>query len=90
MSYAREHRASQRVTREMIEADFEIAFSLIDLAPANPADNAWGAHAVSDAEEVLHDIERRLELQGPEDSAPFGPLLEELKRQIAQAKCRKS
>jgi hypothetical protein len=45
---------------------------------------------VSDAEDVLHDIERRLELQGPEDSAPFGPLLEELKRQIAQAKCRVS
>jgi hypothetical protein len=80
--------ASQRVSREIIEADFEIAFSLIDLAPVNPADNAWEAHALSDAQEVVHDIESRLELQEPNDRLPFGPLLGELKRQLARAKCR--
>jgi hypothetical protein len=80
--------ASQRVTREIIEADFEIAFSLIDLAPVNPSDNAWEAHALSDAEDVVNDIERRLQLQSPDDRRPFGPLLGELKRQLARAKCR--
>jgi hypothetical protein len=80
--------ASQRVTKEILEADFEIAFSLIDLAPVNPSDHAWEAHALHDAEDVVHDIERRLELQEPNERWPFGPLLGELKRQLAQAKCR--
>ena len=88
MPYAREHRASQRVTRGMIEANFEIAFSLIDLAQTNPGDHAWAAHAVGNAEDVLHDIERRLALEAADDRAPFAPLLDELKRQIADAKCR--
>ena len=83
--------ASQRVTREsvsreIIEADFEIAFSLIDLAPANPSDHAWEAHALNDAENVVQDIERRLQLEQPGDRIPFGPLLGELKRQLAHAK----
>jgi hypothetical protein len=72
----------------MMEANFEIAFSLIDLAQTNPGDHAWAAHAVSNAEDVLHDIERRLALQEPDDRTPFVPLLEELKRQLAHAKCR--
>jgi hypothetical protein len=72
----------------MIEANFEIAFSLIDLARTNPGDHAWAAHAVSNAEDVLHDIERRLALEEPDNRIPFAPLLGELKRQIAQAKCR--
>jgi hypothetical protein len=80
--------ASQRVAREIIEADFEIAFSLIDLAPVNPSDLGWEAHALSDAEDVVHDIERRIELEEPNDRRPFGPLLGELKRQLARAKCR--
>ena len=88
MPYAREHRASQRVTRGMIEANFEIAFSLIDLAQTNPDDHTWDAHALSEAESVLNDIERRLALQEPDERTPFAPLLEELKRQLARAKCR--
>jgi hypothetical protein len=74
----------------MIEADFEIAFNLIDLAQAESRDGAWGARAVGDAEDVLVDIERRLEVLGSRDRLPFDPLLGELKRQIAAARWRVS
>jgi len=74
----------------MIEADFEIAFNLIDLAEADQSDHAWGARAVGDAEEVLMDIERRLEGLRSPDRLPFDPLLGELKRQIALARCHLS
>jgi len=83
-------RASERIPREMIEADFEIAFNLIDLAQTGQSDGAWGARAVGDAEDVLLDIERRLEVLENRDRLPFDPLLGELKRQIAAARCRVS
>ena len=83
-------RASARIPREMIEADFEIAFNLIDLAQADQNDHAWGARAVGDAEDVLTDIERRLAGLGNRDRLPFDPLLGELKRQLALARCHLS
>ena len=85
-------RASERIPREMIEADFEIAFNLIDLGEMqiDQTDRAWAARAVSDAEDVLLDIERRLELLGTIERQPFDPLFGELKRQIALAKSRVS
>jgi hypothetical protein len=89
MSHAR---ASERIPRELIEADFEIAFSLIDLGQAegDGNDRAWEARAVHDAEDVLGDIERRLDLLGALDRQSFDPLFWELKRQIALAKLRVS
>jgi len=79
-------RASERIPTEMIEADFEIAFNLIDLAQTDQTDSAWGARAVGDAQDVLLDIERRLEVLATRDRLPFDPLLGELKRQIAAAR----
>ncbi|HEY3839122.1 MAG TPA: hypothetical protein VGL72_21255 [Bryobacteraceae bacterium] len=76
----------------MIEANFEIAFNLIDLGQTeiDESDAAWAARAVRDAEDVLRDIERRLELLGTVNRQPFDPLFGELKRQIARAKLRAS
>ncbi len=90
MSHAHGERASERIPREMIEADFEIAFNLIDLAQTEQSDAAWGARAMGDAEDVLMDIERRLEVLGARERQPFGPLLGELKRQITVARCHLS
>lgn len=92
MSHAHGQRASERIPRELIEADFEIAFNLIDLGQAETqeSDGAWAARAVRDAEEVLLDIERRLAILGTVERQPFDPLFGELKRQIALAKSRAS
>jgi hypothetical protein len=70
----------------MIEADFEIAFNLIDLAQTDQSDRDWGARAVGDAQDVLLDVERRLQFLATPDRLPFDPLLGELKRQIAAAR----
>ncbi|MDE3194917.1 MAG: hypothetical protein KGN84_01125 [Acidobacteriota bacterium] len=88
MSHARGERASEHIRRELIEADFEAAFHLTDLVETDRKDGGWGTRAVSDAEEVLRDIERRLEMLGASDRLPFDTLLGELRRQIALAKSR--
>lgn len=85
MSHFHGERASERIRRELIEADFEIAFHLTDLLET---DAAWGTRAVHDAEDVVLDIERRLEHLEMADRQPFDPLLGELRRQVALAKCR--
>jgi hypothetical protein len=72
----------------MIEANFEIAFNLIDLAGAESGDLAWAGRAVGDAENALIDIERQLSYLAEPDQHPFDPLLTELKRQLGQAKDR--
>ena len=92
MSHAYREPASARIPRELIEANFEIAFNLIDLGQMelDERDSSWAARAVHDAEDVLLDIERRLELLGAINRLPFDPLFGELKRQIALAKSRMS
>jgi hypothetical protein len=77
----------EHMSREILEADFEIAFNLIDLAQTGENDVEWKCRAVSDAEDVLLDIERRLGLLEVLDRQPFEALLGELKRQLARAKC---
>ena len=78
----------ERIRRELIEADFEIAFNLIDLSYAElgVGDSASALRALQDAEDVFHDIERRLTLIGDVKSRPFSSLVGELKRQKALAK----
>ena len=84
--YHRE-RASQRIPKELIEADFEIGFNLVDMATAafEQADRTSASRALHDAEDVLLDIERRLKLIDSLDSESFGPLVGELKRAIGLA-----
>jgi hypothetical protein len=76
--------AAELVTRELIEADFEIAFNLIDLSQVEleSEDRPAAARVLQDAEDIFRDIERRLILIGDSKSQPFHPLVGELKRQL--------
>ena len=79
-----------RIELEFVEADVEIGFSLVDMAErelgsGNPA---FASRALHEAEEVFNDIRRRLECVGDREREPFGPLVEELRREIDSAKPR--
>lgn len=88
MSQADRDRAAERIPKELIEADFEISFNLIDMARAEFAhgDRSSALRVLHDAEDVFLDIERRLNLIGFLDRQSFDPLVGELKRAIALAK----
>jgi len=87
---AGEHRASlkDRIERELIEADIEMGFRLVDTAEAvvTDADVAFALHAADSAEEVCRDIEQRLSRLNESAREPFVPLLEELRREIESAR----
>jgi len=91
MTDAKNHRASDRVRVELIEADVDMAFGLVDDAREEfHAGNAEFARAaLDDAERVLSDIKERLGKIDVEHRAPFGPLVDELRKAIraAQAEC---
>jgi len=88
MSDAHRNRAAERIPIELIEADFEIAFNLIDMCHAGyvRGDRASASRALHDAEDVFQDIEQRLAIIGSVKSHPFDPLVGELKREIALAR----
>ncbi|MEO8659194.1 MAG: hypothetical protein ABI693_12035 [Bryobacteraceae bacterium] len=81
-------RVSDRILTELIEADIEIAFRLVDMAEdyVHDGDMANAVRAIHDADEVLLDIRRRLDEMGSEKGWPFDILLEEVRRAIALAK----
>jgi len=78
-------KASEQVMVQLIEADVDIGFSLVDEAKAYRADGntAFSARALHDANEAVADIERRLAQLGDSQAHPFLPLLAELREQIA-------
>ena len=82
--------ASERISKELIEADFEIAFSLVDMVheEAEEGDLALASRALHDVEGVLLDIERRLRLIESQDQQSFDSLMGELRRAIGLAKSR--
>jgi len=88
MSGAYRYPVAERITRELIEANIEIAFNLIDLSQAEleREDRPSASRALQDSEDVFRDIERRLTLIGDVKSQPFHPLVAELKRQQSLAK----
>ena len=65
--------ASARIPVELVEADFEIAFHLVDMADPR---------ALRDAENVFRDIEARLRRMGAPANLPFTPLVDELRREL--------
>ena len=85
------HRASDRVRVELIEADVDMAFGLVDDAREQfQAGNVEFARAaLDDAERVLSDIKERLGKIDAANSAPFGSLVDELRKAIraAQSEC---
>jgi hypothetical protein len=70
-----------RIMIELVEADFEIGFSLLDLAQEIPAQ---APRLIADAESVYQDILARLKSL-PSESENFVPLVTELRREIDQA-----
>jgi len=88
MSQLDHRRAPERIHTEMIEADIEIAFSLVDMAEEclRERDVISAGHVLRDADDVLLDIRRRVAALGSEKRWPFDPLLGEVNRAIALAK----
>ena len=85
------HRASERIRVELIEADVDIAFGLVDdaLDEFHAGNQTFAQNALREAEKVLADIEERLHQLDAARSAPFGPLVDELRKSIraAQSEC---
>ena len=68
-----------RVRIELIEADLEIGFSLVDLALGSPENSV---RLLSDAGQVYDDILVRLKRLEPAEACSFQPLVAELRRAI--------
>lgn len=79
---------SHRILTELIEADVEIAFNLVDAAEEclSGHDLASARRVLHDADDVLLDIGRRMEAMGGEKGSPFDSLLSEVRRAIVLAK----
>jgi hypothetical protein len=80
-------KAVDQVLIQLIEADVDIGFGLVDEARAYRFSGQldFCLRALQDAGEIVADIERRLAQQGESGSWPFLPLLAELRSQIAAA-----
>ena len=80
-------KAADQVMLQLIEADVESGFGLVDEARAYRirGNGAFSSRALKDAEEVVADIEQRLQKLGDGEAAAFLPLLAELRSQIAAA-----
>ena len=88
MSQSDYRRVPERIPAELIEADIEIAFSLVDMAEEclRERDVISAGRVLRDADDVLLDIRRRVAALCSEKRWPFDPLLGEVNRAIALAK----
>jgi len=91
MPDAQNHRSSERVRLDLIEADVDMAFGLVDDArdEFREGNQIYAQRALEDARRALADIETRLRELGSDRSSPFGPPVEELRKFIneAEAEC---
>jgi len=73
---------------ELVEADCEIGFGLVDIAEmeSDSGERELAARALDDADRVILDIEQRLIRLAERNRTPFGPLVSELRRQIKRAR----
>ena len=85
------HRLRVRVRIDLIEADVNMAFGLVDDAREefHEGNQLYAQRALEDAGQALADLGSRLQELEPERSAPFGPLVDELRKAIneAQTEC---
>ncbi len=77
--------ASDQMMMQLIEADVDIGFGLVDEARAYrfSGQSEFSVRALQNAEEIVADIEKRLERLGEEAAVPFLPLVQELRREIS-------
>jgi hypothetical protein len=80
--------SSHRMAIELVEADCEIGFGLVDIAEleSHSGDRGLAVRALDDADKVILDIEERLIRLAERNRTPFGPLVCELRRQIERAR----
>ncbi len=78
-------KAAERMSIRLLEADVEIGFALVDEARAYYLSGRpeFSSRARHDAEEVVANIQRRLQRLGESQSWPFHPLVTELRNEIA-------
>jgi hypothetical protein len=76
-----------RIPVELIEADFEIGFNLVDLADSRPSESL---RILLDAEAVHDGILARVKRLDASESSNFQPLVGELRREIDLALARHS
>ncbi len=77
---------ADRILIQLIEADVEMGFGLVDEAKAFRASgqSEFSSRALHDAEDVLVDIHKRLQRLSNLDSNPFRLLVTELRKEIAE------
>ncbi len=77
-----------RMRVKLAEADFEIGFSLVDMAAAETIRCNYdrASRILEDADRVFLDIQQILRRLTVSDRGPFGPLVGELDRAIGLAK----
>jgi hypothetical protein len=80
-------KVSYQVMVQLIEADVESGFGLVDEAKAYriQGNDQFSTRALEAAAAVVADIEQRLAQLGETEAAPFIPLVAELREQIAAA-----
>jgi hypothetical protein len=80
-------KVSDQVMVQLIEADVESGFGLVDEARAYRAQGncEFSARALQEAEAIVAGIEHRLAQLGDSEAVPFFPLVAELREQIAAA-----
>src|SRR5690349_2407034 len=81
-------KVSEQVLVQLVEADVESGFGLVDDAKAHRVrgDGQFSARALQEAEAIVADIEQRLSQLGELEAGPFRPLVAELREQIAAAR----
>ena len=85
MAQAMRRKVSDQVLVQLIEADVESGFGLIDEAKAHciQGDGQFSSRVLQEAEKIVTDIEQRLAQLGDSEAVPFFPLVAELREQIA-------
>jgi hypothetical protein len=77
--------ASDQMMVQLVEADVEIGFGLVDEAKAYRAHGQaeFSSRALKEAEGIVVDIEQRLQRLGEVEAGPFHALVAELRNEIA-------
>ena len=85
MSHPRRSNVADKIAIQLIEAGVEAGFALVDEARACRASGQpqFSLRVRQDAEEIIADIERRLQRLGDSESRPFHSLITELRNEIA-------
>jgi hypothetical protein len=80
-------KVADQVLVQLIEADVDIGFALLDEARAYRASGQQevSSRALQEAADIVADIERRLQGLGDSEAEPFLPLVAELCNEMAAA-----